>query len=381
MKNKKQPILVLFGGESSEHEVSIVTGLQALEHVDTDAYEPHVVYISKQGEFLYLPALTSRKNFFKTKRISIVFGKDAGGGYIKTNEMVPKTIRPYAALLAFHGGLGEGGALQGLLEACAIPFSSAGTEGSVIAMNKSLARAVVSKCGASVAPGVTLYSNQITEDIEHAAQRVIKDVGLPVIVKPVHFGSSIGISIARSDAELDRALMEAARVDSEILVEKFLEDIVEYNCAVREVDGNLEVSEIERPVSKDVILSFADKYQRGGKSAGGMASLSRELPAKISDDLKKQIQETAKKVFRACRLKGMARIDFMLADDTLYFTEVNPIPGSLSFYLWEASGIPYQEQITTMLEEAVCSQKSAADRKLDYTSDIVERFVEEEKGG
>jgi len=152
---------------------------------------------------------------------------------------------------------------------------------------------------------------------------------------------------------------------------------------VRAVNGTIETSEIERPVSKDEILSFADKYQRGAKKTGGasgMASLNRELPAKIDEKTQRAIQDMAKKIFVACACKGMVRIDFMLtADKELFLTEVNPIPGSMAFYLWEASGIPFKQQISDLIEQAVRDETQTASTHLDYETDIIEKFVGTEK--
>jgi D-alanine-D-alanine ligase len=154
-------------------------------------------------------------------------------------------------------------------------------------------------------------------------------------------------------------------------------------------NGTLECSAIERPLkdtsTSDEMLSFADKYQKGGgkkssktsgDAAAGMASLSREVPARISVELKNRIEDSAKRAYSACRLAGSPRIDFMYvpATDELYLTEINPIPGSLAFYLWEALGIPFQAQISDALEQAVVEQKSTESKRFDYTTDIVDTF-------
>lgn len=362
----------MFGGVSAEHEVSVVTGLQAFEHVDRSLYRPHVIYVDKNGSPFLLEGLQDRKGFLKAKRTSISFGKDEKGGYLLAGL---KRIRPYAAYLAFHGGTGEGGALQGLLESVGIPFTSSSMEASAIAMNKWLTKKSVEEGGIRTVPAVRLFSNDILGSSEALAKSTAETLSLPLIVKPAHLGSSIGIKVAKTEVELEKALIEAGHVDTEIVVEKFLSGMVEYNCAVRSINGVLEASEVERPVSKDEILSFADKYERGAKKTGGMASLQRELPAKIPETLTRDIQESAKKAFTLVRAKGMVRIDFMHHEGVLYLTEVNPIPGSMAYYLWEASGIPYNAQITALLEQAVQDKESQEAKRLEYHSDIIERFV------
>jgi len=373
-----KPVLIVFGGLSPEHEVSIITGLQVLESIDRNQYRPIVIYIDKHGAIFCLPNLRDRHGFLTATRKLITFGRNAKGGFIRTNGMFGKKMYPYAAYLALHGGPGESGPVQGFFEVTGVPFTSASQESSVLMMNKQLTKQVVSGVGVEVVPGISMRSSEIRAGADRCAKNTASKLGLPVIVKPVHLGSSIGIAVARTEVELEKALLEAAFIDTEILVEKFLPSFVEYNCAVRSVSGKLEASEVERPLSKDEILSFADKYERGGKKTGGdsgMASLSRELPAKIDADLKHLIQETAKKAFLACRTKGMVRADFMYtADKNLYLTEINPIPGSMAFYLWEASGISFTQQISDLIEGALYD-KEHDPMPLEYKTAIVEKFV------
>lgn len=376
----KKDILVMFGGVSPEHEVSIITGLQVLENIDREQYIPHAIFVTKKGIFKYLPNITSRKDFSESKGVEISFGRDTKGGYISTQryKLGVKKYYPSAAYLAFHGGLGESGQVQGILETLRIPFTSSSSESSVICMNKQLTKDVVSSIGVPVVEGISVPSSVIRNNSSELSMSLVKELELPLIVKPVHLGSSIGIKIAKTELDLEKALIEASYVDSEILVEKLIKDFSEYNISVREINGNIEVSEIEKPFSKDEILSFADKYQRGGKKTGsGMASLQRELPAKVSKDIKEFIIDYAKKAFIACRCKGMVRIDFMtVGEKELYLTEINPIPGSMSFYLWEASGIQFKQQITDLIEECINNTKSSSGLDLDYSTDIVKKFVE-----
>lgn len=373
-------VLVMFGGVAAEHEVSVVTGLQALEQVDRERYEPTAVYVGKRGEIYCLPRLKDRHGFGSAKRVPASFGYDSKGGYLRPAGAFGKTLRPYAAYLAFHGGTGESGPMQGLLESVGIPHTGCTVEGAVIAMNKKLSKEALATAGVPTLPDARLFSAAIHEDAEGCAARAIELVGLPAIVKPAHLGSSIGIAVARTPVELAKGLLAAAFVDEEVIVEPFLEGIVEYNCAVRETSDGLEASEVERPVAHDAILSFADKYERGGKkTGGGMASLARELPAKIPPVKKHEIQELAKQAFAAARLAGMARLDFMQdAAGTLYLTEINPIPGSMAYYLWEASGIPFSTQITDAVEMAVVRAKEREGLVLDYKSDIIERFTKKD---
>lgn len=375
----RKTVLVAFGGISAEHEVSIITGLQVLERIDRTLYEPYCVYIAKDGRILGYPGAQDRHDFAKATPKVLSLGKDSKGGFVRESGILGKTFYPAAAYMAFHGGTGEGGPVQGLFETLNIPYTSSSYESSVITMNKSIARQVLAADGLPVAAGVSLFSADIITDVAQAAKKALAVLSLPVIVKPVHFGSSIGIHIAKTESELERFLLESAQVDDEIVVERLLTNFKEYNCSVRRVQGAVEASEIEAPIAYDAILSFADKYQRGGKKTGGdsgMASLERDLPAKISDELKKRIIATAKAAFTSCRCKGMVRIDFMYtAEDELLITEINPIPGSMGFYLWEAKGISFPQQITDLIEQAIIDFASTKSKRLDYTSDIVEKFL------
>lgn len=397
MKNKKI-VLVMFGGISAEHEVSVITGLQVLEKIDRNLYEPHVIYHTKKGELLYLGGLKDKKDFLTVKRSNVVFGKDDKGPFVQPIGLIKKKIYPDCAYLAFHGGTGESGQIQGFLEILEIPYTSPNVEASAITMNKELTKEVLRDSGVPFLEGISVFSSEVKKDVKSVVARVIKVCPLPVIVKPVHLGSSIGIGVAKTDVQLEKSLLESAQIDNEILIERFLSDFKEYNVAVRLVskkaasqsvsadmagaqdinEAEIETSEIERPFSKDEILSFADKYLRGGgkKIGAGMASLSRELPAKIDDSLRQKLVEYAKKAFVACRCKGMIRVDFMVtAKGEIYLTEINPIPGSMAYFLWEAKGIEFTRQISDLIEQAIIDFHEAKARRLEYKSDIVERYI------
>lgn len=362
-------VVVCFGGVSPEHEVSVITGLQVLEHIDRTQFQSHALFVTDHGEYFLISNASNRSDFLHGRRSPVMFGIDEKGGYLQTKGMFAQKIYPDCAFLAFHGGKGESGSLQGLFDSLNIPFTSSSVASSAVAMNKALTKEIVSAYGIDVIPGVVVKS----EDVNSSTTIPLK---LPVIVKPAHLGSSIGVTIAQTSAALTKALLASAQVDSEIVVEQLMTDYTEFNCAVRKINGKIEASEVERPLRKDEILSFADKYQRGGgKKSGGMASLSRELPAHIPKELKKQIQDTAMKVFDCIRAKGMIRCDFMVVKKKVYLIEVNPIPGSMGFYLWEATGISFSDQITDLINEAVKEFEISSAKKLTYHTDIIEQFV------
>lgn len=368
-------IVVLFGGVSAEHEVSVITGLQVIEKIDKKKFKVYPIKLTQEGLFNYYRGLLSRKDYLRVKPQVVSFGRDINGAYFQTSGILKTKIHIDAAYLAFHGGNGESGQAQGFFETLDIPYTSPNVEASSISMNKVLSKEVLERHGILTVPWVSVFNNEIRENVDSVVNKILLKVSLPVIVKPAHLGSSIAINVAETKVELKKYLLEASYIDSEILVESFMRGFVEYNIAVRKIGDNIEASEVERPLSRDEILSFADKYQRGGKKFGGMASLSRELPAKISEKMKDILQNKAIEIFRLIRAKGMVRIDFMVVGETIYVTEINPIPGSMSYYLWEASGVGFKDQITDLIVQALMDNGRRNSMKLKYDTDIVEKFV------
>lgn len=380
--SEKQPVLIFFGGQSAEHEVSIITGLQVVENIDRNRYEPHVIYVRKDGIMDYKVDVMKRSDFSLAMDTEVQFGRDIKGGYLRIpGKIREKRVYPTAAYLAFHGGTGEGGVYQGLLESLGIPYSSPNYEASVVALNKLLTKSVFEKQGIPCLPGSGVIKHEFLAQPEEFTKDLVNTHSLPVIVKPAHLGSSIGIKVAKSEIELEKALRESFFMDSVVLVEPYVKKFVEYNISVRSNGEEIDLSAIEKPVSKDEILSFADKYERGGKKSGGdgMASLDREVPAKIDEKLADKIREIATKAYRAIGASGLVRIDFMVDQsrpDEPFITEINTIPGSVSFYLWEAVGETFTEQITHAIEDAVKQFESRHTLDLEYETNIVEKFIQ-----
>jgi len=371
----KTKILITFGGESPEHEVSIITALQAIENIDNKRYEIYPIYQNTQKQFFHLKNLTKRTQFLTAQREKVTFGKDEKGGYFQENKILGQKIYPKVALLCYHGGEGESGSMAGFFETLSIPITSSDKESSTICMNKSLTKKIL----LGTIPQIDSYttrSYEIRKNSQTITNEILKKISLPLIIKPVHLGSSIGIKIAKSEIELEKKLIEAANLDDEILIEKFLDEIEEYNIAAFKYKDEIKLSEIERPKKKDEILSFKDKYQNGARknSSAGMASLDREIPAKITVELKKEIQEIATQVYLKLNCHGVVRIDFIYHQGKLYFNEINPIPGSLSFYLWEPLGIQFSELLDMILENAIWHYENRKNIKFEST-DIVQKFI------
>ena len=275
-------------------------------------------------------------------------------------------------IVVMHGMNGEDGTLQGLLELAKIPYTSTGVAGSAIGMDKIMMKQFFTGAELPVLPGEWFTRREFASDWKEILNTVSNKLGFPVFVKPANLGSSIGVSRADNAEELKESLSLAFEYDRRVLVEKGLDKPVELNCSVLGYDDEVIASPIEMPLNHDEFLDFRDKYLGGGGSKG-MASLSRVLPAPIEDSLKKEIQDLSIKIFRLLDCKGVVRIDYMFdrITEKLFITEINTIPGSLAFYLWEKDGIPYKKLIDRMIS---CAEKAFEDRNLTnyaYTSDIL----------
>jgi len=372
---------VFFGGTSPEHEVSVITGLQAVAALSETTRAPTdssvtPVYVTKSGAWYVGDALGSIANYDDVPALlarSTEVAVASGPG--RTMKLVP--VRPSrwraaepivldVALAAFHGAAGENGAFQGTCEMMGVPWTGCSVAASALGMDKALAKQMVAAAGVSVVPGRTLQEHAWRDTEDEVLDALAAELGYPLIVKPVRLGSSIGIAKAADRNELDAAIEEALRFDSAVIVERCVPNLREINASVLGDGARAEVSVLEEPVSASGLLSFEDKYMRGGagpKGAGrsaagpksGMASLDRKIPAPIPDAVADTVRSMALGVFAALGASGVARIDFLMDDatGTLYFNEINTIPGSFSFYLWEPAGVPFRALLERLLTLAL----------------------------
>ena len=286
-----------------------------------------------------------------------------------------------AYIIVMHGLNGEDGTLQGLMELINVPYTSTGVAGSALGMDKIMMKQFFQGAGLPVLPGLSFTRSSFSVDRETVLNKVEQELGFPVFVKPANLGSSIGVSRADDKESLSDSLELAFEYDRRVLVEKGLDKPIELNCSVMGYDDTVEASPIEMPLNNDEFLDFKDKYLASGGSKG-MASLHRVLPAPIEDDLKNEIQEMSRNIFRMLDCKGVVRIDYMFDkhSEKLYITEINTIPGSLAFYLWENAGIPYSTLIDRMI---VFAEKAHADKNQSnyaYSSDILKNVSFGAKG-
>ena len=375
----KTRVAMLFGGKSVEHEVSVISGIQAILSMDTDKYEVIPVYMTKKNE-MYIGEDIG--NIEAYKDINALLSRSQRVIMIHENGHVKLTgfpVRKFGknpekeidiAFPVVHGTNVEDGAFQGYLKTIGIPFVGCDVTASAIGMDKFIMKAVLKEGNVPVLDA-RLYTLSDYANMDTLLDNVEKEIGYPAIVKPVNLGSSVGISVAKDRVELTNSIDDAFRYATKVLVEHAISKLREINCAVLGDENDAIASECEEPLHSDEILSYEDKYVSNSKSGGskGMASVSRKIPAELSGEKREEIRNLAVKSFKLLGCNGVARIDFMIDEENgkLYFNEINTIPGSLSFYLWEPVGVPYKELLTRMID--LCLKRSRLEESLTFTFD------------
>lgn len=359
----KLNVCVMFGGRSVEHEVSIITGLQVVENIDKEKYDVTSLYVSKDGDWYVGEELTNIKNYrdmqgllSRCKKVylppvpsskKLLFCNYKGGLFKKE----PEGIKIDVVFPAFHGMHGEDGTIQGLFELADIPYVGSRVIGSAVGMDKIIMKDIFKANGVPIVNYTWFLRKDYEKDRDKVIGLVEETLKYPMFVKPCSLGSSIGISKAKDKEGLINAIETAIRYDRKIIVEEACENLMEINCSVMGFGGDYSASLCEQPVAWEEFLSFDDKYMRSGNTKG-MKGLARKVPAPISDEKTKEIQDLAIKVFRVLDCSGISRIDFMLdqKQDKVYVNEINTMPGSVAFYLWEPLGISFKDLITKLIE-------------------------------
>lgn len=346
---------VIFGSRSVEHEVSIITACQLMKHVNTTTYTVVPLYIDKKGKW-WTGDRARTIDGFKDQDLESPTGFEAVD--LLADPTTDHGID--VAIICTHGTHGEDGSIQGLLELAGIPYQGPGIVGSALCMDKILTKQVLLSSGIAVVPFQWCTHDEWKKDSKTVLSRILDTNGpatsqlsFPLFVKPANLGSSVGISKATDLLSLETAIEVAFQFDRRVLIEQGKEAIKEINVSVLGFNEFI-ASTPEEPVSSGELLSYSDKYEQGGKKTGGMASLRRRIPAPIPMSLTKKIQETAINACKQLDVSGVVRIDFLVNPGTgeYWLNELNTIPGSMSFYLWEASGISYPELIDRLVEIA-----------------------------
>ncbi|OQB25705.1 MAG: D-alanine--D-alanine ligase [Firmicutes bacterium ADurb.Bin182] len=376
---------VLFGSRAAEHDVSIVSGLQILENADKSKYNAFPVYISRSGEWFIgerLRDIKTYRNFDPEKkgltRVFLPPVPGANGLYKASGGLFSKSGKVCGldcAILAMHGMHGEDGTLQGLFELADIPYSSCGVTGSALGMDKIVMKGLFRSMGLPVLSSKYFLRSEWRNDPEKVLDEASK-LGFPLFIKPANLGSSIGIAKASDMESLRRGLDVAAGFDRRILVEKGIDKPVEINCACLGYDRDVMVSLCEQPSSWEEFLTFEDKYTRG-EGSKGMKSLSRMIPAPISDELTKRIQDMTCEIFRFFECKGVVRIDYLMdkASGDVYVNEINTIPGSFAFYLYEPMGLKFRQLIDKLVEFAYKALDEKRESGFAFESEILSKAM------
>ncbi len=377
----KTNVAVFYGCRSVEHEVSIISAVQAMRAMDREKYDITPVYVTKEGEMYTgdcLFAIEEYRNlpelFKKCHKVNFlredgkVVMKYTVGGLFKNQKNVAVDV----AFPIVHGTNCEDGTIQGFFEYLNLPYVGCDILSSAVGMDKAVFKDVLKNAGLPVLDCICFRAREYMADKAGVTAKVKEKIGFPLIIKPVNLGSSVGITKVNTENELDEAIMLALSFADKILVEHAVTAIREINCSVLGNADDCEASVCEEPFMNDEILSYEDKYMGNSKNGGqskGMASLGRKIPAEISKEKDTQIRKLACDIFKAIGACGVVRIDFIIDNDTdtVYANEINTIPGSLAFYLWEATGVPYKELCDRLIDLAFKRQRNR--ENISYTID------------
>ena len=377
----KTNVAVFYGCRSVEHEVSIISAVQAMRAIDREKYDVTPVYVTKDGEMVTgdalftieeyrnLPVLLKKchKVFFVRENGNVLMKSETKGLFSKQ-----KSVQIDVAFPVVHGTNCEDGTIQGLFEYLNLPYVGCDILSSAVGMDKAVFKDVLKNAGLPVLDCICFRAREYMANKDAICEKIKNKIGFPLIIKPVNLGSSVGITKVKEENMLDEAIMLALSFADKVLVEHAVTAIREINCSVLGDTDNCEASVCEEPFMNDEILSYEDKYMGNSKNGGqskGMASLGRKIPADISEEKSAEIRRLACDIFKAIGGNGVVRIDFIIdtETDTVYANEINTIPGSLAFYLWEATGVKYPELCNRLIELAFRRQRNRDN--ITYTID------------
>ncbi len=377
----KTRIGVFFGGRSTEHEISVISASQAMHAINREKYEVIPVYITKQGHYYSgdalfdvanyrdVPALLARcqevymrpiygdYNIYKVKKP--IFGTDV---YATLDVVIP----------VLHGSNVEDGIFEGLLQTIGIPYAGCDVLASANGMDKITMKMILQANGVPVVDYTWFTDREWSAKRDDIISSIESRLGYPVIVKPANLGSSVGIGRARNREQLIGRINDAGRYSARLIVEHMVDDLQEINCSVLGDCDEYQASVLEEPIKSGEILSYTDKYMGGTKGAKGMQSAQKRIPAELPAEVTRRIQFLAGETFRVLSCHGVSRIDFILdrSCGEIYVNEINTIPGSLSFYLWEATGIPFDSLMERLVALALKRKRQQGKKTVSYDQNI-----------
>ena len=377
----KTNIGVFFGGRSTEHEISVISASQAMHAINREKYDVTPIYISKQGKWytgealfevanyrdmaaliarceeVYMRPIFDDYNLYKAKKS--IFGSNV---VTKLDVVIP----------VLHGSNGEDGIFEGVLESTGIPFAGCNTLSSANGMDKITMKMILQACDVPVVDYVWFTDKQWFSQRDELIAKIESKIGYPVIVKPANLGSSVGIGRAIDRQQLIQKVDEAEKYSTRIIVEHMVEDLQEINCSVLGDCDDYQPSVCEEPIKSGEILSYEDKYMGGTKGAKGMQASQKRIPAELPDEETRRIQFLACETFRVLSCHGVSRVDVIIDRKTrdIYVNEINTIPGSLSFYLWEATGISFDKLMDKLVQLALKRKRESALKTVSYDQNI-----------
>lgn len=372
----KTKIGVFFGGRSTEHEISVISANQAISSLNPDKYEIIPIYISKDGHWYTGRELLTLSNYRNIpellKKVTEVYMRPVYGDfnlYTVRKPMFGKDLYTTLdiALPVLHGTNVEDGRFEGLLETIGLPYAGCDTLSSANGMDKITMKQILRSEGIPVVDFVWFTDNDWAAKRDEVIGRIETELGYPVIVKPANLGSSIGIGAAHNRQELTERINQAVRFSARIIVEHMVTALREINCSVLGDVDEYETSVLEEPIKAEEILSYTDKY-----IGGGMHAAQKRIPAELPDDITKECRKLAGDTFRSLGCHGVSRVDLIMDGDTgkVYVNEINTIPGSLSYYLWEAAGVPFDVLLDRLVKLALKRARASRAKTLSFDSNI-----------
>ena len=377
----KTNIGVFFGGRSTEHEISVISASQAMHAINKDKYNVIPIYISKQGKWYTGDALFEISNYRNIpdllKKTEEVYMEPSFGDYnlykkkkslFGTNVLTSLDV----VIPVLHGSNGEDGIFEGVLESIGIPYAGCNTLSSANGMDKITMKMILKSCGIPVVDYVWFTDKQWFAQRDELIGKIEKEIGYPVIVKPANLGSSVGIGRAANREELIEKINDAEIYSTRIIVEDMVENLQEINCSVLGDCDENQASVLEEPIKSGDFLSYEDKYIGGGKGSKGMQAAQKRIPADLPEKETERIKFLARETFRVLSCHGVSRVDMIIDRNTrdIYVNEINTIPGSLSFYLWEASGISFEQLMDRLVDLAIKRKQQQGLKTVSYDQNI-----------
>jgi D-alanine-D-alanine ligase len=381
----KTNIGVIFGGRSTEHEISVISASQAMAAINRDKYDVTPIYITKQGHWYTGDALFDVKNYRRIpellSRCTEVYMRPVYGDYnlypanpkgLFTSKAVKPVTKLDVVIPVLHGTNMEDGIFEGVLQTIGIPYAGCDVLSSANGMDKITMKMILRANDVPVVDYVWFTDKQWHTKRDALIENIESKLGYPVIIKPANLGSSVGIGSAHDREQLIARIDNAERYSTRIIVEHMLADMQEINCSVLGDCDEYRTSVLEEPIKSGDFLTYEKKYMGGGKGSEGMQSSQKRIPAELPDDVTKQIQHLAGETFRVLSCHGVSRVDVMIdrTDSKIYVNEINTIPGSLSFYLWEATGIRFDQLMDELVKLALRRKREEGMKTVSYDQNI-----------